>query len=49
MERPLQVLHLEDDILDVELIEETLKAENAPCVITPRGQPRRVCPGSGAD
>lgn len=34
MERPLQVLHLEDDILDVELIEETLKAENVACVIT---------------
>ncbi|MBK8905825.1 MAG: response regulator [Anaerolineaceae bacterium] len=34
MERPLQVLHLEDDIYDAELIEETLKAENIPCLIT---------------
>lgn len=34
MERPLQILHLEDDLFDVELIEETLKAEKIPCVIT---------------
>lgn len=34
MERPLRVLHLEDDSFDVELIEETLQSESIPCMIT---------------
>jgi len=33
MDRPLQVLHLEDDPYDAELIQETLKAEGINCTI----------------